>query len=462
MFARTLRRDVSVSESVLTRYIDKCVSIANLRDAARHLSLPEVYAKSFGDLLLSRPMFVMDDEVRSFADDLVALFGILTSIPEVIFDGDLRAYCSALGIDDHLAALMCREATGQPPMHGRADAYHDGRSFKLLEFNIGSELGGTDAAQVNRAFLGIPEFGEFARHHGLGYVDTAERVAQTLRCAGARATADGEPVVALLEAAGGLAAHEHVFLALREAMGQHGVELRLGEIHEVAERNGKITLHGTPIDVILRYFVAGELTSPAQEEGLDRILRADRAGKTVLFTPLEGGLFASKGSLALLRDPRLLGSLTTAQREVIDRAVPWTRLLANGRPGSAGNRAELIDFCRANREILVIKPGVGYGAVGTVLGRETAPDQWDRVLADGAHGDHVVQQLVTPAPEPIVNLDTGIIEDWRANWGIFVDGDGDGYGGAFVRALKAADGSVISYANPGTRGGCVFSCLRGP
>ena len=447
-----------MAENILTQYIDRCSAVIELRDAARNLVLPEVYAKSFGDLLLDRPIFVSGSEIELFADDLVALFGILSAVPDILFDGDLRAYCSALGMDDRLAKLMCKGATGRPPVHGRADAYHDGTSFKLLEFNIGSELGGTDAAQVNRAFLGIPAFGEFARQHALGYVDTAGRVAQALRGVAARVTSSGEPVVALLESTGGLATHEHVFLALREAMCQHGIELQLGEIHEIAERNGKLTLHGTPIDVILRYFVADELADLPQEEALDRILRADAIGKTALFTPLEGGMFASKGSLALLHDPRLQESLTPVQREVIDRAVPWTRLLANGR--LRGDRAELADFCRENRERLVIKPGVGYGAVGTVLGRQAAPDQWDSVLADCADGDHVVQELVTPASEPVVNPDTGVIEDWRANWGIFVDGGG--YAGAFVRALKATDGSVISYSNPGTRGGCVFSCLSDP
>lgn len=440
-----------------TQYVKECIAAPGLRDAARSLVLPEAYAKSYGSLILDRPMFVSANEITSFADDLTALFEILVSIPQILFDGDLLSCCSALGMDERVAALMCKGATGQPPVLGRADAYHDGTSFRLLEFNIGSELGGIDAAQVNRAWLGIPAFREFARRQALGYVDTARRVADALRKAAEPVTTGGEPVVALLESTGGLAAHELVFPAIREALCQHGIDLRLGEIHEVAERNGKITLHGTGVDVILRYFAAGELAeSPHSEESLDLILRAAAAGKTVLFTPLEGGLFASKGCLALLHDPRLLESLTAGQRGIIERVVPWTRLLAAGPWQAKSDRAELAELCRVNRETLVVKPGVGYGAVNTFLGRETAPQRWNDLMAHCANGDYVVQQLVTPEPEPIVNPDTGVVEDWRANLGIFVDESG--YGGAFVRALKAADGSVISYSNPGTRGGCVFSC----
>jgi hypothetical protein len=67
----------------------------------------------------------------------------------------------------------------------------------------------------------------------------------------------------------------------------------------------------------------------------------------------------------------------------------------------------------------------------------------------------VVQEIVVPAAEPVYNPETEQVEDWRANWGIFVTDAG--YGGAFVRALKPTDGSVISYSNPGTRGTCVFT-----
>ncbi len=444
-----------MSATIVAQYTDRCHAIPELRDAARNIALPEVYAKSFGDLLLDRPVFADEAEIRLFGDDLVQIFDILSAIPGLLFGGDLRAYGQALGMDARLADLNARGATGKPPVHGRADAYHDGTGFRLLEFNIGSELGGTDAAQLNRAFLGLPAFAEFAREHGLGYVDTTQRVADALRAAAARVTGASQPSVALLESPGGLAGHEHVFLALREAMARHGLDLLLGEIHEVAERNGKISLHGTPVDVVLRYFVAAELVGASQDQPLDLLIRADRADQTALFTPLEGGMLASKGSLALLHDPRLRDVLTSAQRAVIDRVVPWTRLLGEGLRRGGSERVGLLDYCRDQREDLVIKPGVGYGAVGTVIGRDTTPGQWDDVLAACADGDHVIQRLVTPVPEQVLSADRGVVEDWRVNWGIFVDDAG--YRGAFVRALKSADGSVISYSNPATRGSCVFT-----
>lgn len=446
----SVTKDVSVSNKISELYLTAATD-SDLRTAARDLVLPEVFAKSYGQLQLDRPLFVSEREISAFADDLVAIFDILVSLPARLFDGDLRRYCAAIGMDDRLAALMCKGATGTPPLYARADAYHDGTSFKLLELNVGSELGGTDAAQLNRAFLNVPAFKAFAEEHGLGHIDTASRVAAALRKAGAAVT-DGEPVIALIESTGGIAAHEHVFVALREAMAHHGISLLLGEIHELAEQpNGKLALRGTPLDVVLRYFVAGELADdPAGQRTLDLIIKSHEAGRTVLFTPLEGAVFASKGSLAMLYDPAVRQTFTADEHAVVGRVVPWTRLL-----GTEHGQAELFERCRAERVELVLKPGVGYGGVGTVVGHEVTDEQWAKALLDRRTGDHVVQRRVRPTGEPVLNADTGVVEHWTANWGIFADADG--YAGGFVRALKPIDGAIVSYSNSGTRGTCIFT-----
>lgn len=417
--------------------------------------LPPTYADSYGAVLLDRPLFVAAGEASRFADDLTKVFAILTSLPQRLFDGDLRRYAAGLGMDPGLVDLMLIGATGRPPLYARADAYHDGTSFKLLELNVGSELGGIDTAQVNRAYLAVDSFRAFAQRHRLGFTDTAERVAAALRRAAAPVT-DGDPVVALIEGRGGLAEHDHVFVAIQEALRRYGIDVLLGEIDQLGSVNGKLTLHGRPLDVLLRYFASGQIVGSADRARLERIVAADAAGKTALFHPLEGALFASKGSLGALHEPRMRQLLTPEERRVVDRVVPWTRVISGATGSLSGaDWYDLVAHCREHRESLVLKPGIGYGGVGVVIGREVTDQVWLDRLAEVRSLDYVVQQVVTPAAEPVLNPETGEPEDWHANWGIFVDEGG--YGGGFVRALRGKDGSVISYSNPGTRGTCVFT-----
>lgn len=444
-------------------YVDDCRSgSSRLIGVPREIHLPAVYGQSFGGLLLDRPLFVDESEITAFGTDLRDLIDVLISLPRRVFGGDSSAYCAALGIAPRLAELLLRDEGLETDVLARADAFHDGTSFRLLELNIGSELGGMDAAQLNRAYLQVPAFAAFARRHGLRYADTAGLVAGALRAAGTRVTGRPDPTVALIESPGGLVEHEHVFLALQEAMADHGLDLLLGEITDLTERDGRTRLGSRPVDVVLRFFVGTELVdNPPAQTAFDRIVAAHLSGRMALFTPLHVGMFASKANLALLHDPLVRGALDPSERELVDRIVPWTRTLGPGQGATQADPREparLLARCRAEQQDLVIKPGIAYGGVGTLIGRDTSTQVWRDALESAANGTLVVQRLVRPALETVVDANTRAAFGWQANWGIFVNARG--YAGGFVRALRPEHGSVISYSNSETRGTCIFTTPR--
>src|SRR5438876_1230496 len=126
-----------MTDSVTERYLQRCLTErTGLRTVVRDTALPPALSESSGHRLLSRPLFVPEKELLGFADDVIRLFDLITSLPERLFDGDLDRYCAALRIDGRRGALMRALGGGAPPLYGRADMYHDGTAFKLLEFNI--------------------------------------------------------------------------------------------------------------------------------------------------------------------------------------------------------------------------------------------------------------------------------------------------------------------------------------
>src|SRR5438128_2627137 len=104
---------------------------------------------------MPRPFFIPESETRRAAEDLIAVFDMLTSLPTRLFDGNLTRYCAALGFDKRKSALMTRLGGACPAMFGRSDLYHDGTALKLLEFNVGSQLGGIDQSQVLPALMRV-------------------------------------------------------------------------------------------------------------------------------------------------------------------------------------------------------------------------------------------------------------------------------------------------------------------
>ncbi|HTZ43634.1 MAG TPA: hypothetical protein VMB79_07205 [Jatrophihabitans sp.] len=403
-----------------------------------------------------RPLIADGAQLHAFGADLATVFRLLTELPARCFDGDLGRFCRFLGIDERRAALMRRLGDAPPPMYGRSDMYHDGTGYRLLELNVGSALAGLDmVGLLGPALMRVPAFAQFAAEHGLSQYDTSADIALTMRHA-AKSVAAGEPVVAVLEAPGGLAAYRPERQALADQLAEHGLASRVGELSDLTFAGGKPHLDGTPIDLIVRYFALEEmLDRPDCEALLEPVFRAHQDGTVVLWTPMSSNLFGNKGTLALLSersaDP---GTFTAAERDLIERVVPWSRML--GRPGTAPDRL-LIEECQQRQQELVLKPTGLFGGRGVVVGRHADPRSWREALEAGAAAGALVQREVRPSLDAVIDPLTGERQDWHVLWGAFLTPNG--FAGSYGRMVPPGGNGVISRtANPDTRSTCVFMC----
>lgn len=443
---------MTMTIDVTRDYLDECqLPGSQLRDIVRKAEFPPRYSECCGTRMMPRPFFIAEQEIRGSANDLIEIFDLLVTLPDRLFGGDVAKYCEHLGIGTRQASLMRRIATGRPALFGRCDLYHNGASLRLLEFNIGSQVGGIDQSQVAPALLAVPSFLAFAEQHGLGYVHTGQQIARAIRVAAQPVTGGAEPVVALLEADGALAQIMPLMRSFEETLRGCGIDVRLGEVGQAHERGGKLFLDGVPIDVVLRYFSADQICAdPRGEEVLEPVLRAHEQGGTVLLTTLDSLLFSSKGCLALLSDPRWRAALSADESWLVDRVLPWTRDLVDGRADVNGQTVDLLDYCRANRERLLLKPLHSSSGRGIVCGWNASDREWEEALLGCRSRNYVTQERVIPRRELAVDPDTGKMQEWAACWSIFVTPDG--YAGSHIRALPAGNDSVISRcANVTTR-----------
>lgn len=420
---------------------DGDTELAGSMAAAAEL-FPRKFYDSCGTRLLPRPMFVAESEMFGFVEDLTSLFDVLADLPATAFGGDVDAYCAAVGMDPRRAALVKR-FPGKPPLCGRADLYHDGTSFKVLEFNVGSAMGGTDRAEISRLILEIPAFARFAREHGLEYVHTGRRIAETFRSVAAHLTDGAEPVVGFVESDGGLGTFLPLVESFQEMMTGLGIEVVLGEVGQVTERDDRLWLHGRPLDIVLRYFSENSIVDdPDGERAVEPIFRAHEEGRVVLWTPLDSSRINNKGSLALLGEPNVRAHLSADELALVDRVLPWTRAL---RPGEVslegGDRVDLVEYCLGNREELILKPSLNFGGAGIVVGWKVGDDEWATAVKDSLDQGVAVQRRVQPRREPVFDPATGTIQDWHAVWDAFLLPGG--YAGSHIRAVPAEGGDPI-------------------
>ncbi|HZB51150.1 MAG TPA: hypothetical protein VE547_18835 [Mycobacteriales bacterium] len=443
------------ADRVTAAYLAECTAPdGRLRHARAAIEVSETKRAAW-PRLLPRPIMVDEAEFRAFGRDLVAIFELVTSLPQRCFGGDFERFRASLGIDERRGVRMRRLlGDGPPPQYGRADTYYDGSSFKLLEFNIGSALGGLDmVGTLPKAYLRVPAFAEFAATHRLGYLDMGGDLAEALRSAG-KAIGAGEPVVAVLEGPGGMTTYGHQRRAIAELLAEQEIDCRVGEIGDLTFRAGKPHLDGTAVDVILRYYGLEEmLAHPDCDALLEPVFRAHEDGAVVVWTPTN--VFGNKGTLAMLSESAADTSVFSAsERAVIERVLPWSRML--GRRGADAD-ARFIEECMQRREQLVFKPTGKFGGEGVLIGREVDDRSWREALTASTEAGSLVQEVVRPNREPMIDPETGTRSEWYALWAAFMTPAGLSGGG--VRAIPPGGTSVITMINNSTvRNTCIFTC----
>jgi hypothetical protein len=443
-----------------TEYNERCRADSGLREVMTQVPLPPAFRACWGDRLLARPLFVRADDMTAAASDVLRVFALLASLPHRLFGGDLGRYCQALGFDRDRAALVRRFAGAAPVQYGRADLYHDGTGFRLLEFNVASDIGGTQHGQLARALSGWSPFREFALDHGLAYTDTSGRVAAALAAAAAPLAGQDPPSVLVLCEPGGIDKDPLVLAGLTDMLARYGIRAFLAEPGALRYRSGRVTVHGTDIHVVLRYFNLDDLAGGPGSDGWARLLlRAHQDGQVVMWTGLDSAAYSHKAALAFLSGPRWRDTFAPEEVAVVDRLLPVTRLLRDEFTMVDGQEINVLDYARERQASLVLKPVRGWGGRQVVPGWECSEQQWKTLLGDCAGGGYLIQQRVVPRPEPVVNPKTGATENWAAVYGMFVTPAG--YAGAHGRAVPAGSGSVVSYSlTPQARTSTVFTCGR--
>ena len=113
--------------------------------------------------------------------------------------------------------------------------------------------------------------------------------------------------------------------------------------------------------------------------------------------------------------------------------------------------SDIVDYTRANRASLLLKPLGGHAGIGVVAGWETSDAQWLEAVSETAGHGYIVQRRVIPQAEPVCDPDTGELRDWIAAWTCFFTDEGYA-GSSFVRTIPAGGSSIISPSTkPGMR-----------
>lgn len=187
-----------------------------------------------------------------------------------------------------------------------------------------------------------------------------------------------------------------------------GYQVYHADPEELECRGTQVLYEGHPIDIAYRDIEVRELvemeTSGQNVGPMKQLLLNNQMVSSF------AGDFDHKSCFELLTDAQFLPYFTMDERNVFRRHVLWTRVIrAAWTTDERGEAADLLEFIRANRDELVIKPNRSYGGENVLIGPSVTQGEWEAAisLALAEPGAWVVQRLAAiPGYEfPVVTSD---------------------------------------------------------
>jgi uncharacterized circularly permuted ATP-grasp superfamily protein len=281
----------------------------------------------------------------------------------------------------------------------RLDSFLTEDAYSFVELNGESPAGIAYADAAYEIFSGLPVMRRFAERYELRTFKGRPLLLATLLEAYreyASAGAKEKPTIAIVDLKGLPTQKE--FELFRDYFEAEGYPAIICSPDELEFSGGRLRCGDAEIDLVYKRLLVNEYLPIMAEQ--PALLDAYRAGAVCLVNSFRSKLIHKKALFAVLTNERHAHLFTGAEREVIGRHVPWTRMVVEGRTEKDGREIDLLEYVAANRGRLVLKPNDDYGGHGIYIGWNSEGGAWDEAVSVAlADGDYIVQERVKTARE---------------------------------------------------------------
>ena len=188
------------------------------------------------------------------------------------------------------------------------------------------------------------------------------------------------------------------FELFKEFFEQQGYPTIICTPEELEFSNNRLRVGEFEIDIVYKRLLVNEYLPIIGE--YPALLDAYRAGAICMVNSFRSKLIHKKALFAVLTDQRRAALFSNGEQETIRKHVPWTRLVRAEKSDYFGKEVDLLDYIKANRDKLVLKPNDDYGGHGITIGWNSDEAAWHAALDSAlANGDYLAQERVPTARE---------------------------------------------------------------
>jgi hypothetical protein len=345
-----------------------------------------------------RPVFLSpqdEERVRYVAEAIAAMAERLTAA--ALEDRALFAQFHLRPEEERLV----RMAGGYQPASAasRLDAFLLPESLKFTEYNGESPAGAGYSETMSDIFRELPVMEEFKKQFEVhAYPLTAKLLDALMLTYVEWGGKTKRPHMAIVDWKEVPTWSE--FEILQERFEKLGIPVVVADPQELEFDGKKLMAKGKKIDLLYRRVLMNDIVAKPKE--CAAIVKAYESGAVCMANNFRCKIPHVKTFFAVLTDEQNAKYFSEDERELIQKHVPWTRVLADARTEYNGEGIELLAFIRKNKNNLVMKPSDEYGGMGVTLGWEVEKNEWDRaienVLSSGntasARGAWIVQERI--------------------------------------------------------------------
>ena len=355
----------------------------------------------FGDrplVSVLRPRWMTPHQYKLCQDRAALVLGAFAAAQERAVKD--RAFRAQFGLWDWEQALVEHDPGFNPlGPTTRLDAFFvsEEHGLRFTEYNAETPAGAAYNDVLSEMFDGLPAMRHFRRKYHLRALPVRSNVTDALLDAHQQWAGRSErPRIAILDWPDVPTYSE--FLLFQKYFHEQGLECIIADPRECEYRDGKLVHRDYHITLIYKRVLISEMV---ERMGVDNpVLNAVRGNAVCMVNPLVCKILHKKASLGVLSDERNREMFTPEQRTAIEHHIPWTRLVEERKTQVDGKEVDLLDFSRANKDQLVLKPNDEYGGKGILLGWETSDADWEAGLRTALAEPYIVQKRIALPTEP--------------------------------------------------------------
>ena len=176
------------------------------------------------------------------------------------------------------------------------------------------------------------------------------------------------------------------FEILKERFEKMGIPVVLADPRELEFDGKRLVAHGKTIDLLYRRVLMNDIVARPKE--CAPIVQAYASGAVCVANNFRCKIPHVKAFFAVLTDEQNERYFSAEERDVIQRHIPWTRVVADMKTQYNGKPIELLEFIRKNQKTLVMKPSDEYGGTGVTLGWEVEKKTWGAAIEHALKSSH--------------------------------------------------------------------------